>query len=125
MSTEPTNTEPMSTKQTNTEPMSTEPTATDPTYTAPLNAEAMNDAVRTGPTADGAEPAPDRRPWPRTGPIVWGAIVLAVCFYSAMQLVAPGSVDSTTVVIVCLIALGLLLLGVSVAVLVRNARDRR
>ncbi len=68
----------------------------------------------------------DRRARPRTGPIVWGVIVLAFCVYTAFQVLAPGSVDATVFVIAAVIGLGVLLLAVGVAVVLRASRsDRR
>lgn len=72
-------------------------------------------------SAAAAQPL-DERPRARTGPIVWGAIVLAFCLYVATQTFAPGSLDATTFIIVSIIGLGLLLLLVGIAVLVRNSR---
>jgi hypothetical protein len=60
---------------------------------------------------------------PRISPIVWGVIVLAFCAYTAVQLFAPGTVDATTFAIISVIGLGLLLLAVGVAVIVRSTRD--
>lgn len=68
----------------------------------------------------------DSRARPRTGPIVWGVIVLAFCVYTAFQVLAPGSVDATVFVIAAVIGLGVLLLAVGVAVVLRASRsDRR
>lgn len=60
---------------------------------------------------------------PRTGPIVWGALILAFCAYVAQRTIAPGAVDTSAWLIVGVIGLGLLLLIVGVIVLVRS--DRR
>lgn len=62
---------------------------------------------------------------PRTGPIVWGVIVLAFCAYTAVQMLAPGSVDGTGFLIIATITLGLILLAVGAAVIARNARPPR
>ena len=64
----------------------------------------------------------NERPRPRTSPIIWGAIVLAFCAFSASQLLAPGAIDGTAFVIATIIALGVLLLVVSIVVIARNAR---
>lgn len=80
-------------------------------------------AAQTTPTAQEAS-AEAERPRPRTGPIVWGAIVLAFCVYVATQTLAPGSIDATTFLIASVIGLGVLLLVVGAAVLVRNGRNR-
>lgn len=57
---------------------------------------------------------------PRTGPIVWGALILAFCGYVAQLTLAPGNIDATTWIIVTIIGLGILLLGVGATVLIRN-----
>lgn len=71
-------------------------------------------------TAD--RPVDPRDLRPRSGPIVWGVIVLAFCVYTAFQAISPGSIDGTTFVIAATIALGLLLLAVGAAVIVRSSR---
>ena len=68
----------------------------------------------------------NERPRPRTSPIVWGAIVLAFCAFSAAQLIAPGALDGSAFVIATIIALGVLMLVVSIVVIARNAhRSKR
>lgn len=62
---------------------------------------------------------------PKTGPIVWGVLVLAFCVYTASQMVAPGSVNGTTFVIAATITLGVLLLAIGAAVIVRSSRAQR
>ena len=62
---------------------------------------------------------------PRTGPIVWGVLVLAFCAFTSFQTIAPNRVDGTTFVIAAMIGIGLLLLAVGTAVVVRSARQRR
>ncbi|MBO1902286.1 hypothetical protein J4H92_10050 [Leucobacter weissii] len=71
---------------------------------------------------EAAEVAPHEGRRTRTGPIVWGAIILAFCAYVAAQTLAPGSVDPVAFVIACALGLGALLLLVGIAVLVRNRR---
>lgn len=65
-------------------------------------------------------PAPARGP--RSSPIIWGTIVLAVCAYFTAQLVAPGAIEDVTFLVIGLIGLGLLLLAIAIAVIVRGAR---
>lgn len=61
---------------------------------------------------------------PRTGSIVWGALVLVFCTYVAsVQL--GNTIDPATWIIATFIGLGVLLLAVGGAIVVRNARDRR
>lgn len=62
---------------------------------------------------------------PKTGPIVWGVLVLAFCVYTAFQAVAPGSVNGTTFVIAVTITLGVLLLAIGAAVIVRSSKAPR
>ncbi|QIM18010.1 hypothetical protein G7066_03750 [Leucobacter coleopterorum] len=66
--------------------------------------------------------AVSRRVQPRTGPIVWGALILAFCGYVAQRTLYPGLPDTTTWITATVIGLGLLLLGVGAAVLIRNRR---
>lgn len=52
--------------------------------------------------------------------------MLTICVYTAFQVLAPGSVDATIFVIVAVIGLGVLLLAVGIAVILRASRsDRR
>lgn len=60
---------------------------------------------------------------PRTGTIVWGVLVLAFCAFTSFQTVAPNRVDGTTFVIAAMIGIGLMLLAVGAAVVVRSARQ--
>lgn len=91
----------------------------------PHSATAQSD--RVGPDEQAVDPKAmsSNRPRPRTSPIVWGAIVLVFCVYCTLQLIAPGSVDSTTFLIATTIGLGLLLLIVGTAVIVRSSRNNR
>ena len=102
---------------------------TEPAEPATDPATGATTPLASGPQQPGATPADrpaDRRTRPRTGPIVWGVIVLAFCVYTAFQVLAPGSVDATVFVIAAVIGLGLLLLAVGVAVILRASRsDRR
>lgn len=70
--------------------------------------------------SDGSPHQDSRRP--RTAPIVWGALILVFCAYMLQQTLAPESVDSTTWAITSVIGLGVLLLVVGIAVIVRGRR---
>lgn len=70
-----------------------------------------------------ADPTPQRTR-PRSGPIVWGCLILVFCAYIAQRTFAPGTVDHAVWITGTLFGLGLLLLGVGAAIVVRNARDR-
>lgn len=74
-----------------------------------------------------AAPAADplqQRTRPRSGPIVWGCLILVFCAYIAQRTFAPGTVDPAMWITGTLFGLGVLLLGVGAAIVVRNARDR-
>lgn len=83
-------------------------------------------APSPGSAATPAAPAPEPRARrPRTGPIVWGSLMLLFCAYVVQQTVAPGSIDALTWAIASVIGLGVLLLLVGLAVIVRSARGPR
>lgn len=67
---------------------------------------------------------PGEKPRPRTGPIVWGALVLVFCAYIASREMDHDAIDPTTWVITTIIGLGALLLIVGVVVLARGSRER-
>ncbi|WP_440311981.1 hypothetical protein [Leucobacter chromiireducens] len=96
-------------------PEATAPQPVPPTQPAP--------PVQSAPPAQSApaRPAP-RRPAPRTSPIVWGALILAFCGYIAQRMLGTGELDLATWVAAITIGLGVLLLGVGAAVLIRNRR---
>lgn len=92
----------------------------------------MSDQPTTPEAAPGAAPASHQRAGaqddsrrPRTGPIVWGSLILIFCAYSLQQTLAPGSVDSAMWIVASVIGLGLLLLIVGVAVIIRSRGDSR
>ena len=86
----------------------------------------MSDHMPTTPDAANQQPNRDVAPKrPRTSPIVWGALILLFCAYVLQQAISPGSVDSTTWIIATVIGLGVLLLGVAVAVILRSRRGSR
>lgn len=62
---------------------------------------------------------------PRTGPIVWGALILAFCGYAAQRAFGGGELDTAAWITATVIGLGVLLLGVGTAVIVRNRRNAR
>lgn len=75
------------------------------------------------------EPAPGpetpERLRPRTGPIVWGCLILAFCAYMVQRVFAPGTVDTAFWITGTVFGLGAVLLGVGIAILIRNARRGR
>lgn len=74
-------------------------------------------------TADVVSPARSLpKPGPRTGPIVWGALILVFCGYIAQQAFGGNGLDTAGWIAATVIGLGVLLLGVGIAVLIRNAR---
>lgn len=62
---------------------------------------------------------------PRTGPIVWGALILAFCGYAAQRAFGGGELDTAAWITATVIGLGVLLLGVGTAVIIRNRRNAR
>ena len=61
---------------------------------------------------------------PRTGTIVWGALVLVFCAYIAQRTFAPTTVDATGWLAATVIGLGLLLLIVGTVVVVKNRKGK-
>lgn len=91
---------------------------------------------QAAPNAPQAEQAQQTRPFPqaqsfeprrrvRTGPIVWGSLILAFCAFVVQMSLAPGTVDPAVWISGTVLGLGVLLLGVSAGILARNARARR
>lgn len=73
------------------------------------------------------QPARSARPRtarPRTGPIIWGALILMFCAFVAVR-TAGGAIDPVSWIITTVLGIGALLLIVGVVVLIRNAQDRR
>ena len=102
----------------------------DPTAAAipePSVAEAAGATETTATSGASSTAAATERPndhlRPRTGTIVWGVLVLAFCAFTSFQTVAPNRVDGTTFVIAAMIGIGLMLLAVGTAVVVRSARQ--
>lgn len=128
--------------------MTTDPQGTDPQGTGPEHPDSARDPGAAAPTtpltpppAPGDDPAPDatppgasaapaqapaaatpERPGPRTSPIVWGALILAFCGYIAQRVYGAGDIDAAWWITATVIGLGVLLLGVGIAVLVRGRR---
>ncbi|WP_449283073.1 hypothetical protein [Leucobacter sp.] len=94
-----------------------------PTPSAPAPSASAQAAPAPAP-APSAQPdarsKPPVRTGPRTGPIVWGALILAFCGYAAQRAFGPGGMDTAWWITATVIGLGLLLLVVGVAVAVRN-----
>ena len=93
--------------------------------TAPLTPPSQSPRPSAPAQAQVPPPAPEQGPHglstggPRSGPIVWGALILVFCAYVA-QLTLGGGVDTTAWLIGTVIGLGVLLLVVGGAVLFRN-----
>ncbi|MEV8336861.1 hypothetical protein [Leucobacter sp. NPDC077196] len=97
-------------------------------------APSSGERVASGSEANGrkaAPPAPSSqagertpaRPGPRTGPIVWGALILVFCGYMMQQVLGGGGLDPAGWITATIIGLGVLLLGVGFAVVIRGRRD--
>ncbi|MFD5599133.1 hypothetical protein ACFWHR_03650 [Leucobacter sp. NPDC058333] len=92
-----------------------------PAETAPAGTASAGTA--SAGTADVVSPARSLpKPGPRTGPIVWGALILVFCGYIAQQAFGGNGLDTAGWIAATVIGLGVLLLGVGIAVLIRNAR---
>lgn len=59
---------------------------------------------------------------PRTGPIVWGALILAFCGYAAQRAFGSGELDTAWWITATVIGLGVLLLVVGAVILLRGKR---
>lgn len=57
---------------------------------------------------------------PRTGPIIWGVIVLAFCGYVTQRLFGGVGIDGSWWIIATVIGLGVLLLGIGLTVALRD-----
>ena len=97
---------------------------------APHTASPLGPASRQEPVpapstaAASASQAPRKRTGPRTSPIVFGALILAFCAYVATRTFGTGTLDTAGWVTTVVIGLGVLLLIVSGAILLRgNRRD--
>ncbi|QIK63995.1 hypothetical protein G7068_12895 [Leucobacter viscericola] len=99
-----------------------EPTPTAPTEPLGQNQTYPSPTAPNPPISEPHKKTAVQQPRPRTGPIVWGALILAFCGYVAQRTLYPGLPDATTWITATVIGLGLLLLGVGTAVLLRNRR---
>lgn len=70
-----------------------------------------------------ASPKPASLPGPRTGPIIWGAMIIAFCGYVAQRVFGGPGPDGSWWLIASVLGLGVLLLGVGIAVILRNRRN--
>lgn len=77
----------------------------------------------TGPLQDPHTAQPKRRSRPRTSPIVWGVIFLAVCAWITQQVFYPESVPPEVWVAGIVLGVGVVLLAVGIAVAIRNSRQ--
>src|SRR5690606_346219 len=69
-----------------------------------------------GSTIPGANRDRALKPGPRTGPIVWGALVLAFCGYIAQRVFGSGAADTAWWIAATVVGLGVILLIVGIAV---------
>lgn len=92
-----------------------------PAASAPAaNASETSAQAPSTPNANRRLPA---RPSPRTGPIVWGSLILVFCGYVLQQVLGGGGLDVAGWITATIIGLGVLLLGVGFAVVIRGRRD--
>ncbi len=103
----------------------TDPTEASEAAEAPRPEPVAEPSTMPAASSSGSTEQPGTQLRPRTGTIVWGVLVLAFCAFTSFQTVAPNRVDGTTFVIAAMIGIGLLLLAVGTAVVVRSARQRR
>ncbi|MGJ0205008.1 hypothetical protein [Leucobacter sp. gxy201] len=113
-------------------PAPTGPPQTGPAYegAAPAGDQAAPATAHVPPgpqVSASATPVTDRvvKPGPRTGPIVWGALVLAFCGYVAQRVFGSGASDTGWWVAATIVGLGALLLVVGIVVVIRGARSTR
>lgn len=103
----------------NIQPESGAPAAAQPSATqssAPQPSAPQPAAPRPSvPTTPGPRPV-------RSSTIAWGIIVLAACAFVAQQTLAPGTLNTTAWVTAVVLGLGVLLLVVGVAAVIRQAR---
>ncbi|WP_449277680.1 hypothetical protein [Leucobacter sp. GX24907] len=97
--------------------MSTDDKTSQPTDTVPLENDRPGGAA---PTA--TDPTETRRSVPRTGPIIWGVLILAFCAYVTQRSLAPDTVDTTVWATGTLLGLGAVLLLVGLGLLFRRNR---
>lgn len=104
----------------------TESASADPAAQTAADPSAPGAAAHAAPTqAFPPVPPVEPRRRVRTGPIVWGSLILAFCAFVVQVSLAPGTVDPAVWISGTVLGLGVLLLGVSAGILARNARERR
>lgn len=59
---------------------------------------------------------------PRTGPIIWGVLILAFCGYVAQRMFGSAGIDGSWLIIATVLGLGVLLLGIGLTVVLRSRR---
>lgn len=74
----------------------------------------------TTPTPESANGGHAAAPRARTGPIVWGGLILTFCAWIAQRMFFPDLSTPETWLTITAIGLGVLLLGVGVVVAVRE-----
>lgn len=86
-----------------------------------MNTDAANTgASNTNMTAESATPR--ERPRPRSGPIVWGTLILAFCAWVVQDGFLPNTISPGVWAAGTLLVLGLLILVVGITVAVRGSR---
>lgn len=96
--------------------------ATSPAQHPPTaNAAAPNAAAPNAAPPSNPSSAPSKV-GPRTAPIVWGALILAFCGYAAQRAFGGDSIDTAWWITATVIGLGVLLLVVGGAILLRGKR---
>lgn len=76
------------------------------------------------PHSDPAVAAAPARTSPRTGPIVWGTLFLAFCAWITQRAFFPEAIAPELWLTAIAIGLGVLLLGVGIAVGIKDRRGR-
>lgn len=76
-------------------------------------------------TTNGNTHGADERGCPRSGPIVWGVLILAFCAWVAQRAFSPETIDPQIWLIGLAIGLGMLLLGVGALIAVRERKEPR
>lgn len=70
------------------------------------------------------EPEIQKNSRPRTGPIIWGALLLAFCAWVGQRTLFPDTVAPEMWITAVVLGLGLLLLTVGVMVALRGDSDK-
>lgn len=61
----------------------------------------------------------------RTGPIIWGALILAFCGFVLQRTLAPASIEPAMWITATVLGLGALLLAIGIVVAIRGRTGRR